>query len=72
LGGTSLETNELIEDLCAAIPKIPNEHVRHAIEDYLLGWTLEKSAEERHFSTWRAWTLQQQSKHWLRQYLLGD
>ncbi len=66
------EIAEYLDDMRAAIPKIPNVDVRRVIEDMRLGLTVAKSAELRGLSRSHVWDLRQHGIEWLRGYLFGD
>lgn len=69
---TRSEEAELIEELRAAIPKIPYVNMRHAIEDQLAGLTNEESAALRGLSKSHISDLRGHGELWLRYYFSRD
>ena len=66
------EKADKLEELRAAIPRIPDPDVGHVIEDERRGLTLVKSALLRGFSKSHVWDLRQQGYEWLHSVLSDD
>jgi DNA-directed RNA polymerase specialized sigma24 family protein len=69
---TNSEDADSIEELRAAIAKIPYVDMRHAIDDEFAGLTIEESAQRRGISPSHVGDLRGKGKQWLRSFFSRD